>query len=139
MHFNEKPTLKRFRTLILWILALQLLNMSICSDAYWFYYNENRASTPDGLQADPTETVVEWLVEMKFGQLDAFTYDHHNIDAKNTIKATVFPIDLENVTTSFLFFKESSKISFAYLISSIESTSLEILSPPPDQDFTALS
>jgi hypothetical protein len=117
----------------LWVLALQLLNMSICSEAYWYYYNENPFSIHSNDQADPTETIVEWLVEMKLGQQDAFTYDNNNIDSKNTVKAVAFQIDLENQSASgVVIIKQSSKILFANFLSKIESPSLEILSPPPD-------
>ena len=117
----------------MWILALQLLNMSICSEAYWFYYNGNQVNNHADLQADPTESVVEWLVEMKFGQQDAFTYDQHNIDAKNTNKSIACQIDLENERTSVQFIKRVCKVSYANFISKVESTFLEILSPPPRQ------
>ena len=134
MPFNEKLFLKLFRSLILWILALQLLNMSICSEAYWFYYNGSPAENHLGVQADPTETIVEWLVEMKFGQLDAFNYDQHNIDAKNITKHIAFQIDLENEKISIRFIKQSSKICYADVVSNTESNYRDIFSPPPDRD-----
>ena len=108
--------------------------MSICSEAYWFYYNGNLTESHLGVQADPTETIVEWLVEMKFGQLDAFTYDQHNIDAKNITKHIAFQIDLENEKISLLFIKQSSKICYADFISNTESNYRDIFSPPPDRD-----
>ncbi|HCL83917.1 MAG TPA: hypothetical protein DIC22_08075 [Chitinophagaceae bacterium] len=119
----------------MWVLALQLLNMSICSEAYWFYYNGNTFSDISDKQADPTETIVEWLVEMKLGQQDVFTYNNNNIDSKNTVKAIAYQIDLENhITTAPLIFKQGSKILFAKYLSGVESAFLEILSPPPDSD-----
>jgi hypothetical protein len=108
--------------------------MSICSEAYWSYYNGSLADNHLGVQADPTETIVEWLVEMKFGQLDAFTYDRHNIDAKNTIKMIAFQIDLENEKISIRFIKQGSKVCYADFISNTESNSRDIFSPPPDRD-----
>jgi hypothetical protein len=131
---NEKLSLKLFKILILWILALQLLNMSICSEAYWFYYNENLADTHLGVKADPTETIVEWLVEMKYGQLDAFSYDHHNIDAKTNTKMIAFQIDLQNEKISMHFIKQSSKVCYAHIISNTETNYRDIFSPPPEQD-----
>ncbi len=117
----------------MWVLALQLLNMSICSEAYWSYYNGNTSGDISGKQADPTETIVEWLVEMKLGQQDVFTYSNNNIDSKNTVKAIAYQIDLENhITTVPLIFKQSSKIHFANYLSGEESPFLKILSPPPD-------
>ena len=107
--------------------------MSICSEAYWFYYTDNQFSNNSDNQADPTETIVEWLVEMKLGQQDAFTYDYNNIDSKNTVKAVAFQIDLESQANSVKFIKQSCKVSFANFLSKFESATLEILSPPPRQ------
>jgi hypothetical protein len=130
--------LKILRPLILWILALQLLNMSICSEAYWFYYNGSLANSHLGVQADPTETIVEWLVEMKFCQLDAFTYDQHNIDAKNLTKHIAFQIDLENDKFSICFIKQGSKVCYADFISDPESNARDVFSPPPDGDHSSI-
>ena len=108
--------------------------MSICSEAYWYYYNGIPFSIHSDNQADPTETIVEWLVEMKLGQQDAFTYDNNNNDSKNTVKVVAFQIDLENQTTAIIIVKQSTKILFANFLSRVESPSIEILSPPPDRD-----
>jgi hypothetical protein len=133
--FNEKPSLKFFKTLILWILALQLLNMSICSDAYWFYYNDgSRFSQNDKMLVDPTESIVELLVEMKLGQQDAFTYDQHSIDPQNAVKAIACQIDLENEWSSLMMVRTYSRVYYTDFISHIEPAPLEILSPPPDSD-----
>ena len=88
--------LQLFKTILLWILALQLLNMSICSDAYWHYFNGDPIRSSGSNTVDPTETVVEWLVEMKMGQLDMFTYNNFNNDSKNTVKVMGWQIDLEH-------------------------------------------
>ena len=130
--------MKIVRTLILWILALQLLNMSICSEAYWFYYNGSMTGGHLGVQADPTETIVEWLVEMRFGQQDEFTYDQHNIDAKNVTKIIAFQIDLVNEKSSIHFIKQGSKVCYADFVSNIESNSRDIFSPPPDGNPSSL-
>ena len=127
--------MKSFKTLILWILALQLLNMSICSEAYWSYYNGSLTDNHLGIQADPTETIVEWLVELKFGQMDQFTYDQHNIDAKNVTKMIAFQIDLECEKISIHFIKQSSKVCFADFVSNIKSNSRDVFSPPPEQGY----
>jgi len=125
--------LKYLKTLILWILALQLLNMSICSEAYWYYYNEgNPISLDNTSQADPTETFVELLVEMRLGQQDAFTYDQHNIDPKNTIKSIACRVDLAHDWTAIHIFRTNSRIYFPDISAKIESAPLEIISPPPD-------
>ena len=59
------------RQLLLGMIMLQLLNLSICSQSYWEYYNySSHANT-----YDPTETIVEWVVEMKKGNQDIFSYN----------------------------------------------------------------
>ena len=127
--------MKFLKTLILWILALQLLNMSVCSEAYWFYYNGGNPIDLNTVnQADPTETIVELLVEMKMGQQEAFTYDQHNIDPKNITKAMVCRVDLENEWATMFIARRNSKIYFTDITSNIESASLEIISPPPDKE-----
>ena len=121
------------RTLILWLLALQLLNMSIYSEAYWYCYNGfTTACEQNGVQSDPTESLVEFLVELKYGQQDAFTYDQHNIDSKNTVKVIFYQIDLEHEKTSIHFLKTSSAIIYPDHTSNIVSASLKVFSPPPD-------
>ena len=112
--------------------------MSICSEAYWFYYNGGMTCGNIDVQADPTESIVEWLVEMKFGQLDVFTYDQHNIDAKNTTKVIAYQIDLENEKISIRFIKQSSKVCYADFVSNVESNYRDIFSPPPDSDHSSL-
>ena len=107
--------------------------MSICSEAYWTYYNDGFQFGENlNTQADPTETLVELLVEMKLGQQDAFTYDHLNFDPKNTSKVIACQIDMQNEWASMLFFRRNSGIYYTGVTSHLESTPLEILSPPPD-------
>jgi len=127
------------KTLTLWILALQLLNMSICSEAYWFYYNDGRQVGANNFsEADPTETIVELLVEMKLGQQEAFNYDQHEIDPKNAIKAMVCQIDLENELSPMPYLRKNSRIYFPDLNPKIESAHFEIISPPPDRDLQTI-
>ncbi len=113
------------------MLALQLLNMSICSEAYWFYFNVYQTSNYSDNQADPTESIVEWLVELKFGQQDVFTYNYNNIDSKNTVKAVTTLTDLENYATSILIVRQGSEVHFFPYILKVQSVPAEIGSPPP--------
>ncbi|MFI5192694.1 MAG: hypothetical protein ACHQD7_01520 [Chitinophagales bacterium] len=124
--------MKLVKTLLIWITALQLLNMSICSDAYWSYYSEDHFSDPSDQQADPTETIVEWLVEMKMGQQDAFTYNN-SIDSKNTVKAISWHIDMESHVLPASISNKGRKVFFADIQPSIVSRFLEVQSPPPDR------
>jgi len=113
--------------------------MSICSEAYWFYYNDGgQADASNVNQADPTETIVELLVEMKLGQQEAFNYDQHSIDPKNTTKAMVCQIDLANDWRSIPFLRKNSRIYFPDFIPKIESAPFEIISPPPEGDFNSI-
>jgi hypothetical protein len=68
---------------------LQLLNLSICSQSYWEYYNySSHANT-----YDPTETIVEWVVEMKKGNQDVFSYTN-SINLKGFSKTFSWHIDI---------------------------------------------
>jgi hypothetical protein len=106
--------------------------MSICSETYWFYYNGNALGNNAENQVDPTETIVEWLVEMRKGQLDIFTYDHNNIDSKNTVKVIACQIDLENQVSVTSIMQQGNRFYFENYKSKVPSRFLEILSPPPD-------
>lgn len=121
------------KTFLVWVLALQILNMSMWSEAYNSYYTGDDFSISSNKQADPTETVVEWLVEMKLGQQDAFNYNH-NIDCKNTVKAIGWPIDLENDGVSVTLFKQTNPIIFPFTSDILQTVFSEVQSPPPDWD-----
>ena len=121
------------KTFLVWVLALQILNMSMWSEAYNSYYTGDDFSISSNKQADPTETIVEWLVEMKLGQQDAFNYNH-NIDCKNTVKAIGWPIDLENHGVSVTLFKQTNPIIFPYTSDILQTVFSEVQSPPPDWD-----
>jgi hypothetical protein len=126
--------LKLMKTFLVWVLALQILNMSMWSEAYNSYYTGDDFGNCSNKLADPTETVVELLVEMKMGQQDAFNYNH-NIDCKNTSKAIGWQIDLENHGTTATMHKESSQIIFPHTSSELQFVFTEVQSPPPDCDF----
>ncbi len=128
--------MKIFSTLLLWVTALQLLNMSMCSDAYWYYFNSDHLIPSSGKLADPTETIVEWLVEMKMGQLDCFTYDRNNVDSKNTVKTSALQIDLQNQSGEIIDLsatKAGTEVFYTYNTPKLQTESSEILSPPPDR------
>jgi hypothetical protein len=126
--------LKAGKIFILWILALQILNMSLYCESYWFYFNGNQASCGVDRSVDPTETVIEWLVEMKSGQQDAFTYNNVNTDSKSLVKTLHFQINLKNLGEKDLVIRENGSVVYQYFVSKLASPSLEILSPPPDID-----
>ena len=134
MQIIRNVPLKLFKTILVWVLALQILNMSMWSEAYNSYYTGEDFGNSSNKTADPTETVVEWLVEMKMGQQDAFTYNH-NIDCKNTSKAIGWQIDLENHGVSAMKPLESGRVFFPHISSALQHVFAEIQSPPPDKNF----
>ncbi len=123
------------KTFVVWVLALQILNMSMWSEAYNSYYTGDDFDNSSNKQADPTETVVEWLVEMKMGQQDAFNYNH-NIDCKNIVKAIGWQIDLENQGISVTLYKKTNRIIFSFTSDILQTVFSEVQSPPPDRDFS---
>jgi hypothetical protein len=123
------------KTFLVWVIALQILNMSMWSEAYNSYYTGDNVGNCSNKQADPTETVVEWLVEMKMGQQDVFNYNH-NIDCKNTVKAIGWQIDLENHGVSVTLYKKTNRIIFPYTSDILQTVFSEVQSPPPDRDFS---
>ena len=126
-------TLRLFKTVLLWILALQLLNMSIYSDAYWEYINGNLQSAYDNKGVDPTETIVEWLVEMKMGQQDMFTYSNHNTDSKNVVKVLNCHMDMHPQWQNQLIYPIKEKqVYFPGEKIKIPSRHFDILTPPPN-------
>jgi hypothetical protein len=124
--------LGKCKTVLLWILALQLLNMSIYTDAYWQFSNGRSFSILNNEGADPTETILEWLVEMKMGQQDMFTYDSHNIDSKNVVKVMGWHMDQDrHLQEKLIFFPSRKSFYYPDKKTDISSTSYDILTPPP--------
>ncbi|PWT73801.1 MAG: hypothetical protein C5B59_12535 [Bacteroidetes bacterium] len=117
------------RKLLILILALQLLNLSICSEAYWDDYDfaYNGVNT-----YDPTETVVEWLVEMKFGQQNAFSYDN-GIDKKIITKSFHWQTDLQRYIVSVGANSSGNRQWPFFANDEIQIGALDILSPPPER------
>jgi hypothetical protein len=123
--------LKPIKTILVWVLALQILNMSIYSDAYWSSY-ENPLMSRYNNQADPTETIVEWIVESKLGQQAAFTYDNNNIDSKNVVKPLILPAVIQSQENLFFIVKKNNNTAFPGFISRLAFRSREVISPPPN-------
>jgi len=116
------------RQLLLGIIMLQLLNLSICSQTYWEYYNySSHANT-----YDPTETIVEWVVEMKQGNQSAFSYTN-SLNLKGISKNFSWHIDMHH---HFLLLHPVDRNDKALrgedLVEQPKSICLDILTPPPD-------
>ncbi|MDO6433858.1 hypothetical protein Q4E93_24845 [Flavitalea sp. BT771] len=84
------------------------------------------------LVCDPTETIVEWVVEWKKGNQDAFTYAH-TINLKGLNKNFAWHTDMRHgfpvLPPSCLC---ASSVHQKKLASSFLSACIEILSPPPE-------
>ena len=80
------------RQILLCIIALQILNLSVGNtftgdDGYDYSYTYNKTY-------DPTETAVEWIIELKYGQQPAFSYDTHQDGTKCLLKTFHWKTDL---------------------------------------------
>ena len=122
-----KKVLFIVRQLLVGIVLLQLLNLSICGQPYWDYYDYSVAHT-----YDPTETIVEWVVEWKKGNQDAFSYTS-NINLKGLNKNFAWHVDMHHHLPSLMPALLSTLSIHAEKISPPPtSTCIEILSPPPE-------
>ena len=116
------------KKLLIFILALQLLNLSICSEAYWDDYDYAYSSANT---YDPTETIVEWVVEMKYGQQNAFSYDA-GIEKKITAKSFHWQTDFQKFTLTVVNNTGAENFGPALISCKIKLPTLEIISPPPE-------
>jgi len=83
-----------FRQALVGIIALQLLNVSIGSQTTWdcdydYSYTYNNTY-------DPTETALEWIVELKYGQQKDFSYNNHSDTSKNLMKSFHWQTDRQD-------------------------------------------
>jgi|GEM_PF-2681613 len=105
-------------------LLLQLLNLSICSESYM-----DRTCFSSH---DPTETIVEWVVEWKKGNQDAFTYTG-NINLKGLNKSFSWSIDVQHSFPPPMAQWKRSHIQPVETTSQPPSSCcIDILSPPPE-------
>jgi hypothetical protein len=116
------------RNLLVLIIALQLLNLSICSEAYWDDYDYAYSSLNS---YDPTETIVEWVVEMKYGQQDIFSYNN-SIEKKIIAKSFHWQTDLHQWELTGIDRCQASDFGASKLSGKIKLPTLEIVSPPPE-------
>ena len=107
---------------------LQLLNLSICSQSYWEYYNySSHANT-----YDPTETIVEWVVEMKNGNQDIFSYNNP-LGLKGLNKNFSWHVDLYHCLPLLHPIAPDNRLAGREAIhGKPRSMAFDILSPPPD-------
>jgi hypothetical protein len=127
----NKKVLYILRQVMIAIIALQFLNLSVCSEAYWdndyydYSYTYNKTY-------DPTETAVEWIIEMKYGQQPAFSYDNHTETNKNIGKAFHCQIFSGQGTRLIPGRPEIKRPVFGELTTRIPCPCSEVISPPPE-------
>ena len=128
-----KKVLFIFRQLLILILTLQLLNLSICSESYWEYYNYSS----NGNGYDPTETVVEWVVELKKGNQAEFSYNN-NINLKGLCKSFSWHIDIHHQFPVLPpTYDKALHLPPTSTCDKPAGACIEILSPPPEHDLLA--
>ena len=114
------------------LILLQLINLSICSESYWEYYNY----TSQENKFDPTETVLEWIVEWRKGNQDAFSYQG-GLDLKGLNKNFAWHVDPGH---AFPLVKATAICAVANApentIDKPSPAEIDILSPPPERSRT---
>jgi hypothetical protein len=118
------------RQLILWIIALQILNLSVGSafsadNAYDYAYSYNKSY-------DPTETAVEWIVELKYGQQPAFSYNKHADANKCLMKTFHWKTDLRRYLPEPPAVIQVLSPRIELPTCRLVSPAIEIFTPPPE-------
>jgi hypothetical protein len=126
----KKKLLFISRQTLVVLIALQFLNLSVGSQAYWdndydYSYSYNKTY-------DPTETAVEWIIEMKYGQQAGFSYDNHTDTNKSISKTFHWATDLHEVRTQSPLTPVRKSCRIEIPVQRIPSPAEEILSPPPE-------
>ena len=120
------------RQLLISIVFLQLLNLSICSESYVDYNLGMVFNYSTSNNYDPTETIVEWVVEWKKGNIDAFTYKN-DIGLKGISKNFAWHIDMQHGFPLPITVRESRRSIGSEIIKHPPTEAImDILSPPPE-------
>jgi hypothetical protein len=117
------------KQVLIGVIALQLLNLSICSEAYWEYDSLIYSSINGSY--DPTETILEWVIEIKYGQQKIFSYDHDLDSTKNISKHFHFQTDLQELEISGLYFPEPKRLDIETLSTALYTSCQDVNYPPP--------
>lgn len=111
------------------LMALQILNLSVGSpanaDTYDYSYTYNKSY-------DPTETAVEWIVELEYGQKPEFSYTQHAETGKGASKSMHWKTDLQKVIFEPLFVARLLIQHPERPSCSLPSQPQETFSPPPE-------
>jgi hypothetical protein len=125
------------KQLLVGVIAFQLLNLSICSEAYWEYDSLIYSSTNG--KYDPTETILEWVIEIKYGQQKVFSYDHDLDSTKNISKHFHFQTDLQKLEIANLYYFKNLQLNTESVSSALYNTWQEIHYPPPRKSFSRVA
>lgn len=118
------------RQLLLGLIALQILNLSVGSEAYWdntydYSYSYNKTY-------DPTETAVEWIVELKCGQQPEFSYNTHEDSNKGPVKTLHWKKDLQRDLPAPVYIPAQRQVRGEIPDRSVPSPATDPFSPPPE-------
>ena len=118
------------RQLLLGLIALQILNLSVGSaftwdNAYDYSYSYNK-------NYDPTETAVEWIIELRYGQQPAFSYDTHEDAGKCLIKTFHWKTDLQRSLPEPAILPVLRRQRVHVPVRPLLCPEGEIVSPPPE-------
>jgi hypothetical protein len=118
------------RQFILWIIALQMLNLSVGSAFSWD--NEYDYSYTYNKTYDPTETAVEWIVELNCGQQPSFSYDMHQDGGKCLLKTFHWKTDLQPGMPEPVVFVLARRPRIEIPTRPLVEPVAETVSPPPE-------
>jgi hypothetical protein len=119
------------RQLLLGIIALQILNLSVGSPTSWdvstydYSYAYNKTY-------DPTESAVEFIVEMKCGQQPGFSYNLHEDAGKSPTKSFHWKTDLQKAVFEPAFIPTVRRPRMVLPDTRIISQPQDKFSPPPE-------
>jgi len=120
------------RQLLLAIIALQILNLSVGSPTSWdvstydYSYAYNKTY-------DPTESAVEFIVEMKCGQQPGFSYNLHEDAGKSPTKTFHWKTDLQKTILEPAFIPAVRRPRVVLPDPKVISHPQDIFSPPPEE------
>jgi hypothetical protein len=120
------------RQLLLGIIALQILNLSVGSPTSWDVSTYDYSYTYNKTY-DPTESAVEWIVELKWGQQPGFSYNLHEDAGKSPTKSFHWKTDLQKTVTELAFIPIVRKHRPDLPVSRIISHPKDTFSPPPEK------
>lgn len=120
------------RQLLLGIIALQILNLSVGSPTSWdvstydYSYAYNKTY-------DPTESAVEFFVEMECGQQPGFSYNLHEDAGKSPTKTFHWKTDLQKSVLEPAFIPTVRRPRVVLPDPRVISLPKDTFSPPPEE------